>query len=189
MLWDIAVKNLWRRKLRTLLTIIGVATAVQLYLTMNGWMNIYERDLKNQLNAFAGRVFVQQPMEASSGGADFPSFSSSLEAQTAAAVLALDGLDRETSSAVLFIPLARASSPNMPPDALAVGLEPGHEGAYLGNFEMESGKKTLTGGNSVILGRGAASQWIRKAAGENSDGCFLNRSSLRTAFLQNLVVF
>jgi putative ABC transport system permease protein len=159
MLWDIAMKNLWRRKLRTLLTIIGVATAVQLYLTMNGWMNIYERDLKHQLNAFAGRVFVQQPMETSSGGADFPSFSSSLEAQTATAVLSMDGVNRKTSSAVLFIPLARASSPNMPPAALAVGIEPGHEVAYLGSFEMESGKTTLTDANSVILGRGAASRY------------------------------
>src|SRR5512135_592279 len=97
MLWDIAIKNLWRRKLRTLLTIIGVATAVQLYLTMSGWMNIYEKDLQNQLNAFAGRVFVQQPMEASAGGADFPSFSSSLDAETAAAVLALPGVDRGSS--------------------------------------------------------------------------------------------
>jgi putative ABC transport system permease protein len=165
MLWDIAVKNLWRRKLRTLLTIIGVATAVQLYLTMSGWMNIYERDLKNQLNAFSGRVFVQQPMETSSGGADFPSFSSSLDAQTAAAVLSLDGLDREASSAVLFIPLARASSPNMPPDALAVGLEPGHEFAYLGNFKMENGQKTLSDANSVILGRGAAARY--QAEGSN----------------------
>ena len=31
MLFDIAIKNLWRRKLRSILTILGVAVAVQLY--------------------------------------------------------------------------------------------------------------------------------------------------------------
>jgi putative ABC transport system permease protein len=159
MFWDIALKSLWRRRLRTLLTILGVATAVQLYLTMTGWMNMYEEDLKHQLNAFAGRVFVQQPMEESDGGADFPSYSSSLDMETATAVLSMGGVDQAASSAVLFISLARATSPNMPPDALAVGIQPGHEAAYLGNFEMESGTATLVEPHSVILGQAAASRY------------------------------
>lgn len=168
MLWDIAIKNLWRRKLRTLLTIIGVATAVQLYLTMSGWMNIYEKDLKRQLNAFAGQIFIQQPMEASSGGADFPSFGSSLDGETAAAILALPGIDQQASSAVLFVPLARATSPNMPPAALAVGIQPGHEAAYLGSFEMESGNGVINEAQSVILGHSAALRYPPEGGGKTA---------------------
>lgn len=160
MLFDIAIKNLWRRKLRSILTILGVAVAVQLYLTMDGWMGIYEQDLQHQLSAFAGKIFIQQPMEASAGGQDFPSFSSSLDAASAEALLGIEGVNPGASSAVLFVQLARASSPNMPPAAVAVGLEPGHEAAYLGNFKVESGgSTTLTGPDSVILGSSAARRY------------------------------
>jgi putative ABC transport system permease protein len=162
MLWDIALKNLWRRKLRTVLTILGVATAVQLYLTMNSWMSVYKQDLRHQLSAFAGKVFVQQPMEASSGGKDFPSFSSSMDAGSAATILSIEGIDQAASSAALFIPLARASSPNMPPAALAVGIEPGHEAAYLGSFKTENGNTRLVDANSVILGQSAAQRYRPK---------------------------
>ncbi len=160
MLFDIAVKNLWRRKLRSILTILGVAVAVQLYLTMDGWMGLYEQDLQHQLSAFAGKVFVQQQMEASAGGQDFPSFSSSLDMATADALMSIEGADASTSSAVLFVQLARASTPNMPPAALAVGIQPGHEAAYIGSFEVENGgSAVLTDAHSVILGSSAARRY------------------------------
>lgn len=167
MLFDIAIKNLWRRKLRSILTILGVAVAVQLYLTMDGWMGIYEQDLQHQLGAFAGKVFIQQQMETSAGGQDFPSFSSSLEAVTAEALLEIEGVDPAASSAVLFVQLARAASPNMPPAAVAVGLEPGHEAAYLGNFEVESGGSAiLVDSYSIILGKSAALRYQTDGSGD-----------------------
>ena len=95
-------------------------------------------------------------METIDAGEDFPSMNSSIGMETASSILSLDGVDRNTSSSVLFIALASASAPNMPPALLAVGIEPGHEKAFLGGIEIEAGSIDLSGSNSVILGENAA---------------------------------
>ena len=41
----VAFRSLWQRRLRSLLTVLGVAVAVQLYLTLSGIMTSYEADL------------------------------------------------------------------------------------------------------------------------------------------------
>lgn len=156
MLWDIALKNLWRRKLRTILAILGVATAVQLYLMISGILTTYEQDTQRQLSAFAGKIVVEQQMEGKIGIADFTSSGSSLKAVTAEELLALEGIDRSSSSAMIFIPIARSNMPYMPPAVVAVGIEPGHEKAFLGSFGMESGSAVLHGPYDVILGQNAA---------------------------------
>jgi putative ABC transport system permease protein len=156
MLWDIAWRNMWQRWLRSLLTILGVAMAVQLYVTMSGIMLVYEQDLQKQLSAFAGKVIVQQPMGEEGSDEEFPSPSSSIEGATADDLLTLEEIDRNSSSALLFVPLARAPGPNLPPAVMAVGIEPGHEAAYLGSFQVESGEADLARADSVILGRSAA---------------------------------
>jgi hypothetical protein len=63
MFWDIALKNLQQRRLRAGLTILGVATAVQLYLTMSGIMRWYDQDLQAQLRRKGEAVRVE-PLEA-----------------------------------------------------------------------------------------------------------------------------
>lgn len=159
MLWDVALRNMWQRRLRSTLTVLGVAVAVQLYLTMSSIMSGYEQDLQQQLSALAGKVFVQRPVMAEGGVEDFPSPSSSIEAEIASALLTLEDIDRTSSSAVLFVPLGRPAAPNMPPEVIAVGIEPGHEAAFLGSFEVEAGQVTLTDANGVVLGQRAAERY------------------------------
>ncbi|MGB7537596.1 MAG: FtsX-like permease family protein [Anaerolineales bacterium] len=159
MLLDIAIKTLWRRKLRTLLTVLGVATAIQLYLMITAIVSFYDWDIQQQVAVFAGKVFVQRPMQAVGAGEDFPSMNSSIAAATADSILALDGINRERSSAVLFIPLLTDVRPNMPPSYYIVGLEPGHETAFLGSLELESGGLTLKDSRGVILGSNAAGHY------------------------------
>ncbi|MCJ7776719.1 MAG: ABC transporter permease [Sedimentisphaerales bacterium] len=159
MLLDLAIKTLWRRKLRSALTILGVVIAVQLYLMMNGIMSYYDQDIQRQVSAFAGKVFIQQPMGAIDAGEDFPSMNSSIGMKTASSMLSLDGVDRNTSSSVLFVTLKPASAPNMPPALLVVGIEPGHEKAFLGGIEIEAGSIDLSGPNDVILGENAAQHY------------------------------
>jgi ABC-type antimicrobial peptide transport system permease subunit len=81
---------------------------------------------------------------------------SSIAASSAEGMLAVGGLDPAASSAVLFIPLASSSAPNMPPMYMAVGITPGHESAYLGNIAIASGSARLADAHSVILGSAAA---------------------------------
>ena len=108
MLWDIALRNLWQRRRRSLLTVLGVAVAVQLYISMSSYMAIYDQDLQQQLSAFAGKVYVQRSVIREGEAETFPSPSSNIPAEVAAEVLSLDGLDRTTSSGVLFVPLVVA---------------------------------------------------------------------------------
>jgi putative ABC transport system permease protein len=159
MLLDIALKTLWRRKLRTLLTMLGVATAIQLYLMMTAILSFYDADIQQQVATFAGKVFVQRTMQADGAGADFPSMSSSIAAETADDILAIEGVNRAESSAVLFIPMVADIRPNMPPSFFIVGVEPGHETAFIGNLAVAAGEDALADVRGVILGSNAANHY------------------------------
>lgn len=156
MLWDIAIKNIWRRKLRSILTILGIAVAIQLYLMMNGIMSDYEQDIERQVSLFAGKVFIQRPIDSVDAGEDFPSMNSSINMEIASSIMDIDGINRDISSPVLFTALSGSSSPNKPPSLIAVGIEPGHEEAFLGGIGIESGSIDLLEPNSVVLGEHAA---------------------------------
>lgn len=156
MLWDIAFKNLWRRKLRSILAILGVAVTVQLYLALSMITAAYEQDTLNQLSTFAGKIVVTPQIEGSSGIADIISSGSSLKTETVEELLAIEGVNRSSSSAVIYVTIERSTLPYMPPAVFMVGIEPGYEEAFLGVFEAESGSSNLTGPYEVILGRNAA---------------------------------
>ena len=92
-MWQMTLRNIWQRRLRSLLTILGIAVAVQVNLTVNGVISGYEYDLKNQMSALAGRVFVQRPTTDGSGMEEFPSAASSISDDLAQALLNLEGID------------------------------------------------------------------------------------------------
>jgi len=156
MLWDVAIRSLWQRRGRALLTILGVATILATYVATTSGLGSHEESLDARLSGLAGRVYVQQPVEGYAGGGSFPALSSSLPEETATEILALGSLDREASSAILFVPLARIATPGEPPAALAVGIEMGHEPAFLGTIAAEEGQAALPNAGSVILGQRAA---------------------------------
>ena len=167
MLWDLALKNLWRRKLRSLLTILGVASAVQLYLMVHGIMTTYTSEIQGQISAFTGKIIVQQQVEEGSGSTDLTSSGSSLKMEEVEMLLSMDGVDPQSSSPMLFVPIARAVMPYVPPAVVAVGIQPGHEQAFLSGFEAESGVLTLAGADEVILGQGAV-EYYQKGSGGTS---------------------
>jgi putative ABC transport system permease protein len=164
MLWDLAWKNIWRRKLRSLLTILGVASTVQLYLMVHGVMGSYTSEIEGQVGAFAGRIVVQQQVESGGGNPDLTSSAGSLTGETAEALLSVDGTERESSSAVIFMPIVRAAIPYVPPAVVAVGIEPGHEAACLGGLKAASGRLNLENPDDAILGQGAV-EYYRKESG------------------------
>ncbi len=160
-MWEIAIQNLKHRRLRVLLTIFGVAGALQLYLTMNNLMVTFENDMLRQYRAFAGKIYVEQSLPSGEGWQGFPSTASSIVMDTASEVLTLDGVNRAESSAVVFVPLVPSTIPNNPPYVLVVGIDSGREQALLGSIELESGAITLSDQESVILGHGAAAYFGR----------------------------
>jgi putative ABC transport system permease protein len=152
----VAVNNLLQRRLRAALTMLGVAVAVQLFLTMSSINISFELDLENQLTAMAGKVYVQRPTSEEAEAEEFPSPSSSIEQDVANQLLMMDGVNREASSAMLYVPLTTTPAPGLPPSKLALGIESGHENAFLGGIEVEFGTGVLEFPNAVILGQAAA---------------------------------
>jgi putative ABC transport system permease protein len=158
-MWHLSIRNIWQRRIRSLLTILGVAVSVQIYLAMATMMSSAENDLQDQLEALTGKVFVQRIMTSESVVEDFPSPSSSINVDVAEELLAIPGVDETRSSAILYVPLAKPPAPGAPPPTRALGIEPGHEIAFLGSLKIATGEGRLQGPYSVILGQGAAAYY------------------------------
>jgi putative ABC transport system permease protein len=99
---------------------------------------------------------VQQPLEGYSDAEEFPALASLLDVSLAETILAMPQVDTLSSSSVLFVPLARVASLGEPPAVLAVGVEPGHENAFLEGLHAHEGRTTLSGDRTVIVGPRAA---------------------------------
>jgi cell division protein FtsX len=72
-MFDIAFKNLWARKTRSLLTILGIAVCVMLYLFMAGTTAYVESNLGKEMAKYAGQIYVKSPSVSSQEtGVEFP---------------------------------------------------------------------------------------------------------------------
>jgi hypothetical protein len=58
---DIAFKNLWARKTRSLLTMLGVAVCIMLYLFMAGTAAMVEGNLEKEMAKYVGQIYVKSP--------------------------------------------------------------------------------------------------------------------------------
>ena len=152
----LGVHTLMHRWARAALTSLGVAAVIAVYLGVSGGVGEAGPDVRAPFEALSGRIIVQQAVEGYSDAEDNPALSSLLAESDAEAILAMRGADPLTSSSVLFVPLARVASPGEPPAVLAVGIEPGHEVAFLDGLPVGDGQAALSDSMSVILGPRAA---------------------------------
>lgn len=153
-MWKLAFKNILFRKTRSLLTILGILVAIQLYVIMSGIMDSFEKDIQKQMTGMAGRIVV----EYNSDGIGFPPLETVIEETMAEEVLQIDGIDPSRSSGLLFQTIVPAPGPNMPPSILAVGVDPGKENVFLGNIDIE-GENLLLEKFNVIIGKKAAQHY------------------------------
>jgi putative ABC transport system permease protein len=152
---DIALQNLWQKKLRTVLTILGIAVCANLFIVVTSIANFMTGDLNRQAESFKGQIIVQARSEfGTRGGVEWPPISSSVSEDEANAVIAGPNLRTQESTKLLFVALAPPPYPGGPPEILAVGAEPGREDALLHNARAHSGRLTLTRGdaNEAIIG-------------------------------------
>jgi len=152
----LGVHTLMHRWARAALTSLGVAAVIAVYLGVSGGVGEAGPDVRAPFEALSGRIVVQQAVEGYSDAEAYPALSSLLPESDAEAILAMRGADPLTSSSVLFMPLARVASPGEPPAVLAVGVEPGHEAAFLDGLPVRDGQATLSGARTAILGPRAA---------------------------------
>ena len=155
---SIALKNICKRKTRSILTILGILVAMQLYIILSTVMNSYERDMQKQISGMSGRIMVQVKSE---GSNSFFPLDNVIKQDDANTVLNINGVDKNLSSKILFQSVKPSSIPNTPPSELAVGIEPGKEQAYIGNIKVKGSSK-LVRSDDVLLGAGVAYQMETK---------------------------
>lgn len=154
---DFAIRNLWQRKTRSILTALGIGTVIMLYLWSSTITNWYDRDLKRQMSGMAGKVVVRAKTE------DQSLYATNVMGQADAhAVMALPGVDLKNSTPILLEQLVANQAPGMPPLVQAVGILPGREAAFFGDARI-TGSDTLQESTDVILGSQAAEQYGKKA--------------------------
>jgi putative ABC transport system permease protein len=153
-MFDVAFKNLWARKTRSILCILAVVVAVYLNgstATMNNWM--YET-MTAELARYMGKIYVQQ------GGSSYPPFDSTISQATAEEILARAdlGLNLEESAPLLFVRTERAMMPFMPAQAAVIGVPVGRENMLLGHTEAAAGVNRFpeAADEVTILGEQAA---------------------------------
>jgi putative ABC transport system permease protein len=170
---DVALKNLWARKARSILCVLAVMVSVYLNgstTTMNNWMY---NTMTAELARYMGKIYVQQ------GGSSYPPFDSAIPQSTADALLARTdlGFNPAESAALVFIRTERGMMPFLPAESMVIGIPMGKENVLLGNTEAADGANRFSeaAGNEVILGEKAAEDF-QAATGEE---VILNGQKLR----------
>lgn len=167
---DIAWKNMWMRKSRTILTITGVAFCLMLLIMITSITILVENDMNNSLAQHVGQMYVRSPSPGGIG-AEFPPISSSIPEKNATEVLNLneiqEDINLERSCPILFVSLAPAPWPGAPP-MLGVGIPTGKEKAFIGDTKAKYGNNAFSQNETekVIIGNIRA-EWYGVKLGDN----------------------
>lgn len=157
---NLTIKNIFYKRTRSILTIMGIVIAMQLYIVLSGIMNMYDKDMQKQVSSMAGKVMVQAKTE---GTASMLPMQNVINENDANAIEKLDGIDTTKSTKILYNEVLAATAPNMPPTVFVAGVEQGKEEAYFGNVDAD-GKSTNYKSNDIILGATAA-EWALSVQG------------------------
>ncbi len=170
---DVAFKNLWARRTRSVLCILAVMVSVYLNgstQTMNNWMY---QTMTSELARYMGKIYVQQ------GGSSYPPFDSTIAQATAEAILARAdlGLNLEESAPVIFVRTERAMMPFQPARTMVIGVPVGREKVLLGDTQAADGDTRFAdaGDDAAILGEEAADYYSATAGQDVS----INGQTLR----------
>jgi putative ABC transport system permease protein len=162
----LAWKNIRFRKMRALLTIIGIGSSVVMVVLMSTVLSLTEKTLLRSFDAMAGQVRIQPRSDALNGnsldGVATGSFLS--QADISRIMATASGYTPEASSPVAYQVLVKTKSMNFPDTVRLEGVLPGHEAASLRGAEMASGAGRLAGAHDLILGDGAHS-YLEQEAG------------------------
>lgn len=165
------VRNIRGRMMRTAMTVLGIAVCIQLFAVIRAIVDFTVADLEAEMAKYGGQAYVRSPVAESASGQSFPPVDSTIGAEDGRAVLELvkDRIQAELSTPVLFRVLANPLYPNGPPQALAVGVEPGREKAYTGDVRAVQGSASPSGPRTVVLGSAAAAFYGVTSVGQTID--------------------
>jgi len=150
----LAAQTLWQKKLRAVLTIVGIGVCSNLFIVVTSIVSYLGTDIDRQVSAFAGQLVVQSRSEAGVAGLEWPPTSSNFDQALGEEILASQPIVADRSAALLFAALAPPPYTSAPPEAFIVGVEPGFEKGFVGDTAARRGVNAFPpgAGNDVILG-------------------------------------
>lgn len=170
---DIAWKNMWTRKMRTILTILGIAVALELVIMMTTIVDFTERSMQSELSKYsgAGQIYVRSQATAGIAGQEFPPVNSILREEEGIQIIdeVSGDIDVSMSTPLLFYQLAPPPYPNSPPEALLVALDNDKISAYISeDAVVKDGVLAFSsaGAHEVILGPMASGFFGSPAVGD-----------------------
>jgi putative ABC transport system permease protein len=132
-MFDYALKNIAKRWVRSLLTVVGVTMTVTLVIVTTGIVDSQKRDVQAHASASAGKIHIQ-PMLA---GTDYPSENVDLPQEVADEILSREGIQRDLSGKTLYLVLEPPRFPSEPPQIVLTGVERGKEEAFTGSVGQD----------------------------------------------------
>lgn len=163
---DIAIKNMWHRKLRTGLTVVAIAVCIMLFLVLSTATGQMDKMFTDSKDKYAGQMYVKTPSVQAGAALEFPPVSSSMSMEKANMLMNVSGIDASRSTPLLFVPQAPSLFQSGPPMVIAVGIPEGKEKAFYGDAAFKDGKGTLEGKDEVILGSYAANTYYKVKVGD-----------------------
>jgi putative ABC transport system permease protein len=162
---QLAWKNIQFRKMRAILTALGIATSVMLVVFMNSIMTATEQSLIDSFGRMGGQIRVQAKSSALDGQSlDIVPTGIFLSTADSEQVLkSATGYNQAESSPVISQMILPPIGPNQPPELVINGVAPGREQAILLGAAVTSGAAKLQGDRDVILGATALKNLIKKA--------------------------
>jgi putative ABC transport system permease protein len=167
-MFDYALKNITRRWIRSLLTILGIAVMLTLIIVITGIVNSQKRTVHAHASASAGKINVQPRLS----GTTYPADGIDLAEELASEVLEQvnEWIQPHLSAQVLYFPLRSPLYPNQPPEIILTGITPGKEEAFTGSIANDirptAGVETFLGlevPHPAILGEHAAEVYAKES--------------------------
>lgn len=158
---DYAIRNISKRWIRSLLTVIGVAVMITLVIVITGIIAYQTRTMHAHASAGSGKINIQ-PLLA---GTSYPAEGIDLSIEVADSVMEASEayIQPALSTKVLYFVLEPALYPNQPPELILTGVEPGREESFTGSISQNvrpvAGVEFFNQGEAerpVILGEHAA---------------------------------
>jgi putative ABC transport system permease protein len=174
-MFDYALKNIARRWVRSLLTILGIAVMLTLIIVITGIVNSQKRTVHAHASASAGKINVQPRLS----GTTYPADGIDLAEDMASDVLERvnEWIQPHLSAQVLYFSLRSPLYPNQPPEIILTGITPGKEEAFTGSIANDiqptAGVETFLGVNiphPVILGAHASEVYARESGAPLTPG-------------------
>lgn len=151
---QLAWKNLLFRRMRALLTILGIASSITLVVLMNAIMAGMEQGFLKSFDHMANQVRIQAKSQALDGNSiDTTPAGRMLDAQAISRILSTaKGYDPQGTSPVVVQDVLASPSPNQPALMTVYGVEPGKEQVALRGVDMAAGEARLAGKQDVVIG-------------------------------------